>query len=161
LSSTPFTSETLQTSVLTQSFGGSGSAFSDIPGLGGLTISVPRTGSYTITARGYFARGSITTAGSNSGAQGSFKLIVDGTSYEESYLASVGVDNLTGNNVIGTQGTIIKILNLTAGSHTMSIQGRSWFGTNCTNATWGVTTSGYSGSGSVNAAWCKLVVVEN
>jgi hypothetical protein len=161
LSSTPFTSETLQTSVLTQSFGGSGSAFADIPGLGGVSITVPRTGTYTITARGYFARGTISVSGSNSGAQGSFKLIVDGTSYEESYLASVGVDNLSGNNMIGTQGSIVKILTLSAGTHTVSVQGRSWFGTNCTNATWGVTTSGLSGSGSVNSAWCKLVVVEN
>jgi hypothetical protein len=161
LSSTPFTSETLQTSVLTQTFGGSGSAFADIPGLGGVSITVPRTGTYTITARGYFARGSITSSGANSGAQGSFKLIVDGTSYEESYLASIGVDNLPGNNVIGTQGTIIKILMLSAGSHTLSIQARSWFGTNCTTATWGVNTSGYTGSSGVNAGWCKLVVVEN
>jgi hypothetical protein len=158
-SATPFTSENLQTSILSQNAGGSGAPFANVPGLGGLSVTIPRAGTYTITLRGYFSGGPAVAAGSDSGAQGSFKLTVDGTDYEESYLASVSLNNVTG--VKGTQGTIIKILTLTAGPHTFSMQARTWFGANCNTATWGITTSGYTGSGSVNAAWCKLVIVEN
>ena len=160
-SAVAYTYEATQTAILSQSFG---SAFANIPGVGSLTVTVPRTGTYTITARGYFASGTASSSTSNLGAQGSFKLVVDGTSYEESYLASVGVYNSSGSinfSPVCTQGTIVKILTLTAGSHTMSIQGRSWFGTNCTTASWGVSTTSFSGSGSTDAAWCKLVVVEN
>ncbi len=160
-SAVAYTYEATQTAILSQSFS---SAFANIPGVGSLTVTVPRTGTYTITARGYFASGTATSSTSNLGAQGSFKLVVDGTSYEESYLASVGVYNSSGStnfSPVCTQGTIVKILTLTAGSHTMSIQGRSWFGTNCTTASWGVSTASFSGSGSTDAAWCKLVVVEN
>ena len=160
-SAVAYTYEATQTAILSQSFG---SAFANIPGVGSLTVTVPRTGTYTITARGYFASGTASSSTYNLGAQGSFKLVVDGTSYEESYLASVGVYNSSGStnfSPVCTQGTIVKILTLTAGSHTMSIQGRSWFGTNCTTASWGVSTTSFSGSGSTDAAWCKLVVVEN
>lgn len=160
-STSPFTYESTQTTVLSQAFN---SAFADIPGVGSLSVVVPRTAAYTITARGYFASGIYTTVTSNSGAQGSFKLVVDGTSYDESYLASAGFYNAAGNYNfygLGAQGTIVKILTLTAGAHTISIQGRTWFGTNCTVGTWGILTSGYVNSNGADAGKCKLTVVEN
>jgi hypothetical protein len=89
---------------------------------------------------------------------------VNGTSYEESYLASIGVYNSNNSynfNTVATQGSIIKIISLNAGTNTIGIQARSWFGTNCSNATWGVNTASDAGSGGATAAWCKLVIVEN
>lgn len=160
-STSPFTYESTQTTILSQAFN---SAFADIPGVGSLSVTVPRTAAYTITARGYFASGIYTTITSNSGAQGSFKLVVDGTSYDESYLASAGFYNAAGNYNfygLGAQGTIVKTLTLTAGAHTISIQGRTWFGTNCTVGTWGILTSGYVNSNGADAGKCKLTVIEN
>jgi hypothetical protein len=155
---TPYTYEALQTSILYQSFG---SAFTNIPGVSGLTINVPRAATYTIIARGYFAS-QVTSGSGGSGAQGSYKLVVDGTSYEESYLASLGIDaNGFGFWGLGTQGMIIKTLYLTSGNHTISLQGRTWSGTNCAGGTWGIDTSPYLNSSGVEAAWCKLTVVEN
>ena len=157
---TPFTYEALQTSILTQSFG---SAFADIPGVSGLSVSFPRSGTYTLIARAYFASDNTNTS-DNSGAQGSFKLVVDGTSYEESYLASLGIYNADDSFTfwgLGTQGMIVKTMTVTAGSHTISIQGRTWSGTNCPDASWGIDTTGYVNSGGVQAAWCKLTIVEN
>ena len=160
-SATPYSYEATQTTILSQAFN---SAFADIPGVGSLSVTVPRTAVYIITARGYFASGIYTTLTSNSGAQGSFKLVVDGTSYDESYLASAGFYNAAGNYNfygLGAQGTIMKALTLTAGTHTISIQGRTWFGTNCTVGTWGISTSGYVNSNGVDAGKCKLTVIEN
>jgi hypothetical protein len=158
---TPFVYEALQTSILSQSFG---SAFADIPGVGGLSIAIPRTGTYTIIARAYFANGRTSSGGNNAGAQGSFKIVVDGTSYEESFLASLGIYNADdGFNFwgLGTQGMIIKTLSINAGTHTISMQGRAWSGTNCPDASWGIDTSVYVNSGGADVAWCKLTIVEN
>jgi hypothetical protein len=157
---TIFTQEALQTSILTQSFG---SSFTNIPGVSGLSINFPRTGTYTIIARAYFAS-DFTTLSDNSGAQGSFKILIDGTSYEESYLTSVGIHNSAAGFTLyglGTQGMIIKTISLTAGVHTISMQGRTWSGTNCTGGTWGIDTTGYVNSNGVEAALCKLTIVEN
>ena len=160
-SAVAYTYEATQTAILTQSFG---SAFANIPGVGSLSVTVPRTGTYTITARGYFASSETTTSGSNSGAQGSFRLVVDGVNYDESYLGSVGIYNSSDSYNfwgLGTQGIVVKIITLTAGSHTLSIQGRSWSGTNCPSSTWGIDTTGYVNSGGVGAGLCKLFIVEN
>jgi hypothetical protein len=157
---TRFTYEALQTSILSQSFG---SSFADIPGVSGLSISIPRTGTYTIIARAYFASEG-TNSSDNSGAQGSFKLVVDGTSYEESYLTSLGIYNFDDDYTLwglGTQGMIVKTLFLTVGSHTISLQGRTWSGTNCNSGSWGIETSGYVNSGGSDVAWSKLTLVEN
>ena len=161
-SSAPYTFETLQTAVTTQ---GSASGFADLFNSGSpISITVPRTASYVFIARGYFASGAPSTNSFNSGAQGSFKLVVDGIGYDECYLSSTGI--IYANNSVfvglGAQGIINKILNLTAGTHTISIQGRTWAVYNCTQATWGIQTSGvYAGANGVNAGWCKLTVTEN
>jgi hypothetical protein len=165
--STLFTFEALQSSILQQNFDGSGlytGGYTNIPGLGGLSINFPRTGKYFITVRSYFASGARSVTGYNSGAKGSFRLVIDGTNYEESFLGSEGIqDTYNGFNFwgLGTQGTATKLINLSAGTHTISIQGRSWFGTNCNFATWGIDTSGYVNSNGVQSAWCKLTIVEN
>ena len=159
--STPYTYEALQTSITTQ---GNASGFVDLFNSGSpISITVPRTSAYLIIARGYFASGYPSTTSYNSGAQGSFKLVVDGTSYDESYLSSTGIiyDNNSVFVGLGSQGVINKIVNLTAGTHTISIQGRTWAVYNCTQATWGIQTSGiYAGANGVNAGWCKLTVIE-
>jgi hypothetical protein len=160
-SATPFTYEATQTTILSQAFN---SAFAGIPGLTTLSVVVPRTAAYTIYAKGYFASELFSTASSNSGAQGSYKLVVDGTSYEETYLASVGIYNASASYHfygLGAHGNIVKVLNLTAGTHTISVQGRTWFGTNCTAGSWGIATSGYVNSGGADAGKCKLTIIEN
>jgi hypothetical protein len=160
-SATPYLYEATQTTFLTQA---TNSAFADIPGLSALTITVPRTATYIINVKTYFTTAIATTATSNSGGDGSFKLIVDGTSYEESFLSSVGIYNANGGvNLygLGSQGTISKVLTLTAGNHTISIQGRTWFLTNCASSSWGTPTSGYANSAGIEAGKCKLTVLEN
>jgi hypothetical protein len=159
--STPFYYEATQTSTLSQSFA---SSFANITGLGSLSVTIPRTGLYTITALAYFASGNYIISSANSGAQGSFRLVVDGSNYNESYLASVGIydnDNSFHFYGLGTQGTIIKMLYLTAGTHTISVQGRTWAGTNCSQGIWGVPTSGYWNSGGADVGKCTLNIVEN
>jgi hypothetical protein len=160
-SSSPFVFEATQTSFLTQNFS---SVFTNIPGVGALSITVPRTTTYTITAKTYMSSNAPTSSTSNSGIQGSFKLIIDGVTHEESYMSSVGIYNAAGNFSLyglGGQNTSTKIITLSAGTHTIGIQGRMWAGTNCTGGTWGIPTSGYVNSGSAEAGRCKLTIVEN
>jgi hypothetical protein len=160
-SANPFVQEATQTTFLTQNFT---SSFTDIPGISPITINVPRTTTYTITVKAYMASNAPTSSSSNSGIQGSFKLIIDGLSYEESYMSSVGIYNAAGNfNLygLGGQNTAFKVITLSAGTHTVGVQGRMWAGTNCTSGTWGIPTSTYVNSLSAEAGKCKLIVVEN
>ena len=164
-SATPFVQEATQTTFLTQSTTlGASSVFADIPGISPVTITVPRATTYTITVKAYMASNAPTNGTSNSGIQGSFKLIIDGTSYEESYMSSVGVYNAAGGfNLygLGGQNTAFKVITLSAGTHTIGVQGRMWAGTNCTSGTWGIPTSTYVNSFGADAGKCKLIIVEN
>jgi hypothetical protein len=160
-SANPYVFEATQTTFLTQNFT---SVFTDIPGVGSLSITVPRTTTYMVTAKTYMASLIPTTTGSNSGIQGSFKLIIDGVTYEESYMSSVGIYNAAGNFSfygLGGQNTSSKVITLSAGAHIIGIQGRMWTGTNCTGGTWGIPTVNYGNSGGVEAGKCKLTIVEN
>jgi hypothetical protein len=160
-SSSPYVYEATQTTFITQNFT---SVFTDIPGVGSLSITVPRTTTYTISAKAYMSSTAPTVSSSNSGIQGSFKLLIDGVTYEESYMSSVGIYNAAGNFSfygLGGQNTATKVITLSAGTHTIGIQGRMWAGTNCSGGTWGIPTSGYVNSGAVEAGKCRLTIVEN
>ena len=122
------------------------------------TVTIPTDGNYMIVFKCFFTADPASFSEA-SGGQGSFRLKVDGTAYNETFISSTAVYTpsytLFG---LGTEGSIVKVLKLTKGSHTIVCEGRPWFGLNADSITFGINTTAYVGSGGVSAGNCVLTI---